>query len=58
VNLMPPFCKIFSPALGMDAATVSNEGDFHKIPPRCSGVHVLVIITISSPFRVLWNSAP
>ena len=33
VDFVPPACKIFSPALGMDAAAVGNKNDFHRGPP-------------------------
>jgi hypothetical protein len=29
VDLVPPFCEIFRPALGMDTAAVSDEEEDH-----------------------------
>jgi hypothetical protein len=51
VDFMSPVRKIFGPALGMDAAAVSDKGNDHKIPPGNSGMYIPVIITSSSPFR-------
>jgi hypothetical protein len=51
VDFVPPVRKIFSPALGMDAAAVSNEDDDHRIPLGTSGMYIPVIITSSSLFR-------